>query len=597
MPDKTRSNRAVTYARTSSPGQSGELSHGGQFRDIEKYLKDHGLVEVMRFEEVGSGLSASDRKTFQKSLSSALDPENNVSHIVFYDLSRFSRGRSDPRLYLEMLEEDNIILHSVVDGNSEDADELTWDVKFSLNHKQSSDISRLTLRGQRDAILAGYAISSKIPFGYQRDYVEAAGKRHPVYVPHPVNAAHVTRMFDMKDQGRTTHEIYQYLLDNDVPSPTGRPRWPKETIRNILTNRVYLGELEYFKSSRSKFPKNRKQYEQITRVDAHPALVAEDVFNRVQKRIEDNTRPKMASPRSESSPNPLSELVKCAECGGDPEEPPNMTVITNRSGKCLTCRAKKNNGINYCQSENVPLEPFLKLIVSSLMERALTREVLEEQIQSINENSAQLVDEERKRQGAITKRIAELNREKTSLKQRIREYEESHPRAVRDLMDDLETVIEEEDKLKSQRSHLDDEVAETVALATDPEAIIEAAMDMKTYLEADDRSVARDFLRGFIKRVDIAHGLATVHLRFPLPNNEGTGSDSTITVPLEDKGILLEKRSPLHRLPSVHHVPHRVHPDVSARFHRLRNRSQRGTRGLPGLPGVHLCQDAGWSGL
>ncbi len=137
-----------------------------------------------------------------------------------------------------------------------------------------------------------------------------------------------------------------------------------------------------------------------------------------------------------------------------------------------------------------------------------------------------------------------MNREKTNLKQRIREYEVSHPKAVRDLMDDLETVIEEEDKLKSQRSHLDDEVAETVAFATDPEAIIEAAMDMKTYLEADDRSVARDFLRGFIERVDVAHGLATVHLRFPLPNNEGTDSDSTITVPLQDSGILLEKRSP-----------------------------------------------------
>ena len=157
----------------------------------------------------------------------------------------------------------------------------------------------------------------------------------------------------------------------------------------------------------------------------------------------------------------------------------------------------------------------LNPIVSSPMERALTREVLQEQTQSINENSAQLVDEERKRQAAINKRIAEINREKTYLKKRIREYEESHPKAVRDPMDGLETIIKEEEELKSQRNHLDDEVAETIAFATEPEAIIEAAMDIKTYLEADDQSVARDFLQGFIKHVDIAHGLATVHLRFP----------------------------------------------------------------------------------
>ena len=265
MPDYSQSNRAVTYARTSSAGQSGELSHGGQFYDIEKYLKDNGLVEVRRFEEVGSGLSASSRKTFQQMFSFALGPENDIAHVVFYDLSRYSRGQSDPRLYLELLESNDMILHSVIEGNSEDADELHWDIKFSLNHGQSRDISRLTLRGQRDAIRAGYAISSKIPFGYQRDYVTVGDKRHPIYVPHPVNAVHVTQMFDMKAQGRTTHEIYQYLLDNDVPSPTGLPRWPKETIRNVLTNRVYLGELEYFKSSRSRFPKNRKEHEKDKR--------------------------------------------------------------------------------------------------------------------------------------------------------------------------------------------------------------------------------------------------------------------------------------------------------------------------------------------
>ena len=264
------------------------------------------------------------------------------------------------------------------------------------------------------------------------------------------------------------------------------------------------------------------------------------------KRIKDNTRPKAASPRSEGSPNPLSELVKCVACGSDPEQPPNMVVITNRSGKCLTCSAKKNSGIAHCQSENIPLEPFLDLIVSSLMERALTQEVLQEQIQSINANSAQLVDEEKKRQAAISKRITEMNREKTYLKQRIREYEDTHPKAVRDLMDDLEAVIEREEDLQSQRDHLEDEVAETIAFATDPEAIIEAAMNIKTYLDADDRSVAREFLRGFIKRVDIAHGVATVHLRFPLPSIGETNFDYAMTVPLQDNRILLEKRSPAH---------------------------------------------------
>ena len=195
-----------------------------------------------------------------------------------------------------------------------------------------------------------------------------------------------------------------------------------------------------------------------------------------------------------------------------------MIIKNGRDGRELICSAKKNTGVAYCQSKNVPLEPFLKIIVSALLERALTRDVLEEQIQRINEHSSQLVAEERERQAAIKKRIRAIDREAGSLTKKITTYEESHPLAVRNLMDDLENLGKEKQGLESQSSALDDDVAETMTFATEPEAIIEAAMDLRTYLEADDKSTARNLLRGFIKQVDVAHGSATIHYGLPLPN-------------------------------------------------------------------------------
>ena len=427
----------------------------------------------------------------------ALNPANDIGHVVFPDLSRYTRSKKDPYFYLDLFDDAGITVHTVTDGIRSEENELMWDIRFSLNHEQSRKISFLTLRGQRDAIAAGFACSSKIPYGYKRGWVEVGKGQHPIYVPHEVHAEHVQMMYEMRDKGRRTGEICEHLMMLGIPSPTGLSRWPKGTIVKILKNRANIGDLEYFKTSRSKFPKNRKLHGPMVFVGAHEPLVDKALFNRVQQSIADNTRPPkdpdpdhdpvteggLASPRSLVSPNPLSELVKCAHCStGSSDPPPNMIIKNGRNGKELTCSAKKNTGVAYCQSKDVPLEPFLNIIVSALLERALTRDVLEGQIQYINENSSQLVAEERERQAAIKKRMKGINREKGNLKEKIKTYENSHPLAVSSLMDDLEKLSKEQQDLESQSSALDDDVSETMTFATEPEAIIEAAIDLRTYL-------------------------------------------------------------------------------------------------------------------
>ena len=546
MPTNPPSNRAYFYTRRSSSGQN-ELSDTGQYNDMAKYAATIGLVEAGCFDDVGSGLSTDKRDGFLLMISKALDPANGIGHIVFPDLSRYSRSKVDPHIYLDMLDEAGITVHSVRDGKRSDTDDISWDIQFSLNHKQSSDISFLSLRGQRDAIAAGYACSSKIPYGHKRGWVEGKrGQLHPIYLPHEVHAEHVKMMYEMRDQGKRTGEICEHLMMLEIPSPTGLKRWTKGTILKILKNRANIGELHYFNTSKSKFPRNRRRYEPMVFVGAHEKLVHEDLFNRVQQSIADNTRPRTASPRSAVSPNPLSQLVKCTNSSAHSgEPPPNMIIMNGRDGKELICSVKKNTGVAYCQSKNVPLKPFLNIIVSALLERALTRDVLEGQIQYINENSFQLVADERERQATIKKRITEINRKATNQTNRISDHQDSHPKATKRLMDDLEKLEQEKEKLEAQSSNLDDDVSETLTFATEPEAIIEAAMDLRTYLEADDISIARTLLRGFIKQVDVAHGAATIHYGLPLPNTQETESGYSTTVSLDDEEILLEHRSPL----------------------------------------------------
>jgi DNA invertase Pin-like site-specific DNA recombinase len=113
---------------------------------MDKYLADNGLVDAGEFDDVGSGLSTDHRPGFLEMIAKALDPANDIGHIVFPDLSRYSRSKVDPHIYLAMLDEADITVHSVSDGKRSDTDDISWDIQFSLNHKQSRDISFLSLR-------------------------------------------------------------------------------------------------------------------------------------------------------------------------------------------------------------------------------------------------------------------------------------------------------------------------------------------------------------------------------------------------------------------------------------------------------------------
>ena len=564
MPEQPPSNRAYLYARSSSAGQN-EQSRIGQFEAMAKYARSNGLVDAGRFEDVGSGLNTNKRPNYVGMIAEALKPENNVSHIVVNDLSRLTRSKTYPHSLLELLDEHGIAVHSVMDGKRSDTDDFIWDIHFSLNHQQSRKISQLSLQGQYDAVMAGYACSPKIPHGYLRGWVAGVkGQQHPIYVINPVTSEHVRIIFNKRDEGYRTVDICQHLFDLGIPSPTGLRRWTTGTVLGILKNRAYLGELEYFKSSRSMFPRNRSLYGPITYVGAHEPLIDEDLFNRVQKSIADNTRnPKnsgketgISSPRSRVSPNPLSDMVKCGECSIGSDDPvPNMVVMNSRekNKKDLICSAKKSSGVACCQSSNIPLEPFLDLIVRDLVKRALTMEVLQEQIQYINDNSTQLVADERERQAAIKKRIKGIKSQEANLLETVRNHDTSHPRAATLIMDNLEKLSKDREDLESQGRNLDDNVSEALTFATEPEAIIEAAIDLRTYLEADDKTTVRYLLRGFIKRVDVAKGKATIHYGLPLPDTQETESGYSTEVALDDQEILLEHRSPLR---TGQHHPH-----------------------------------------
>ena len=545
------SNRAVTYARTSGRTQDEKLSHGGQDTIMVPYCKEKGLHIVRSFYEVASALDTINRPEFLDAMRFVLDPANNISHVVFHDLSRFSRSKADPQTYLKLLDEHDIIIHSAQDKtNSDDDNELLWDVLFIFNNQFSKTISQLTIRGHTESVMMGNDISPVVTYGFEKYYVKEDvkedgkkdGRLRPRWRPHPVHAEHVKLIFKMRDEKHLPMAICNHLNGLKIPAPRGG-LWTTGTIINILRNIAYIGYSQVGKRSSSKFPRHRRKRELVQNPKAHPALVEEELFYRVQTLMPKKPRAERPAPISHTSPNPLSYRVKC----GNPGHDANMVVANSTSGgKKVMCSVKKNSGIQYCSTPDVELDDLLKTVGKSLKERLSNPEILQEQLETLIRNSGDYAAQEKKRQAAIAKRLREITQEKDNLMKALGKAEQDYPENVSDFNNALSALNKEKEQLERQKNDIDEETAELMAFLADPEGLKEAIAEIGMAIDPEDLDLTKRFLQTFINRVDVFDQEATMYYSLPLPNTVPTEEGYRASGPIERGGseILLEQSAP-----------------------------------------------------
>jgi site-specific DNA recombinase len=476
----------------------------------------------------------------------SLDPENRISHVIFHDLSRFTRSKADPQTYLKILDENNITIHLAQDGtNSDDDNELLWDIQFIFNHLFSKTISQLTIRGQSESVKMGNDISPVVAYGFEKYHVEEGGRRRPRWRPHPEHAKHLRLIFAMREQKHLPMAICNHMNGLGIPAPKGG-LWRTGTIISILRNIAYLGYSQVGKKSTSQFPKHRRKRKLVQNPKAHPALVAEKLFNSVQALMPKQSRPEREPPRSHDSPNPVSNRVKCRRRG----HIANMVVANSKNGrKKLTCGVKKSSGIKQCDTPDVELDDFLKTVGRALKERLSTPSIIQEQLELLIKNSGEMAEREKKRQKAIAKRLKEIDSEKDVMMAGFRHAKEKFPENVSDFNKALSALNKELEELEQQRKDINEDTAELMAFLADPEGVLEALQELGNQIDPEDLEVTSRFLKSFIDRVDIWGDEATMYYKLPLTNTVETPDGYRASAPIEHGGpeILLEQCAPLRR--------------------------------------------------
>jgi DNA invertase Pin-like site-specific DNA recombinase len=375
---------AVGYLRRSTDRQ--EQSIGDQRKAIEHYALEQGF-ELLDFyvDDAISGTTAEQRKAFLRLIEDASAEKCPFRYVLVYDIKRFGRLDNDEAGYYRFqLRRSGVEIVYVSEGfNGDDTDDLLRPVKQWQARQECKDLSRVTIRGLLTRCNDGWWNGGTPPYGYDLAYYSADG-RFLMTVRYESDCSklvldedgnEVRRVprgeainFSKRDRCRlvpsarerveVVRNIFRWytrdglgfkgiadrLNREAIPSPRGGQwssmhgdMWAMTTIRSMLANPAYVGDLVWNRLTSGKFhrvskghaiprrglpgsgPEHNRPDDWIIVRDAHSPLVSRTVFEEAQRKKE--LRGRGIGRRTyrcgcgATSPYLLTGLIHCLHCG------------------------------------------------------------------------------------------------------------------------------------------------------------------------------------------------------------------------------------------------------------------------------------------
>lgn len=122
-------------------------------------------------------------------------------------------------------------------------DQLVLQIRGAMAEYERTLITERTRRGLLDRVEMGQLLPwSRTPYGYRAD-LERPGDPAGLQLE-PTEAAIVTELFTLYAQKEISlSELAKRLNTAAIPSPTGKAHWNPASVRWILQNPVYLGQV------------------------------------------------------------------------------------------------------------------------------------------------------------------------------------------------------------------------------------------------------------------------------------------------------------------------------------------------------------------
>ncbi len=340
---------------------------------IQNFInKNNDLKNLNCVEYIDDGFSGTDFK--RPSIQNLFEDikKNKISCILVKDLSRFGRNYIEVSNYLEnIFPYLNIRFISINDNY--DSKNLKYnlnnlDIKFKniMYAYYSKELSKKVTISRNIKAKQGKYLGSIAPFGYRKSTINNGELEIDEYTSQIVKD-----IFNLFLSGKSYLEIAKILNSKNIltrkdfyqfnnnHSIAKRNIWKSDMVKDILTNKTYIGTLQYLKTSKSiktskRFIRNSKD-DWIVIENVYPAIISEEDFLKVQALLKKKNFKKPTKRK-----NIFAYKLYCGHC---------MYSMFNSSKKYI-CQNIKYDYFDEC-SKNVIFKENLEKDVFNLIQEKI----------------------------------------------------------------------------------------------------------------------------------------------------------------------------------------------------------------------------------
>ena len=355
--------RVAGYARVSTTEEEQLNSYESQKKYYYEKITENpewDLVNVYADEGI-SGTTDYMRAGFMKMIEDAVSGKIDI--ILTKSISRFGRNTLDVIKYIRLLRENNVAVIFEEDNiNTMDAakSDLILITLSAVAQQESTNISEHVKLGLRMKMNRGELVGFTKCYGYRFD------EDLKNFIIEPTEAEVVKFIFEQYIAGHGANWIASNLEKQGIKSPKGKDKWSDTTIRGILRNEKYKGDVLQGKTytadpiSHKRFI-NRGEADKYYISNHHEPIIAPDEFDLVQDLIESRSGARATGRRigNISRKYAFSSRIRCGYCGNCYVR---RTVIGEKQSKIpsWSCVSYAKDGKENCECSKTIREEMIK---------------------------------------------------------------------------------------------------------------------------------------------------------------------------------------------------------------------------------------------
>lgn len=379
--NRCRQIRVVAYCRVSTKQEEQLNSYETQVKHYTEKIRGEPkwkLVEIFADKGI-TGTSVKNRDEFNKMI--RLCKKKKVDMIITKSISRFARNTLDCLKYTRLLKSLGVDVFFEEQGihSMDSGAEFYITIYGSIAQSESENISANVKFGKAQSAREGNATFHYKNFlGYRKG---ADGKPEI----EPEGAETVKMIYDIFLGGDSLMKVAEKLDKAGRPTPSGRGKWSSSTVRSILSNEKYAGDVIINKTYTEdclskKIRVNNGERQKFYIENNHPAIIDKTTFARVQEELAKRlgkAKVKQVGTKTEigkySSKYALTDLLICGECN----TPYRRCTWTSHGRKKIVwrCINRLDFGKKYCHDSPSVEESAIQSAIMSAISKAANKNI------------------------------------------------------------------------------------------------------------------------------------------------------------------------------------------------------------------------------